>query len=73
MSHKHEFKDGDWATWTEFLGSEYKIADLERSSGKGPFQLQHVGEDYAQPNGIGSLWDIRYFKPASPPETKPAD
>ena len=72
MPHKHEFKDGDWATWTEFPGSDYQMADLEKY-GKGPFQLTHVSQEYARPDGKGPLWDIRYFKRASPPEPKPAD
>lgn len=62
----HVFKDGDWAEWTEFPGSSYKLEDLQEY-GKGPFRLSHVSKESARPDGKGPLWDIRYFKPAAPP------
>jgi|GEM_PF-4021003 len=63
----HAFKDGDWAVWTDFPGSDYKQAELEKNWGKGPFQLTHVGNAHARPSGKGALWDIRYFKFSLPP------
>lgn len=69
MTEKHVFKDGDWADWTEFPGSDYKLVALQEY-GKGPFQLSHVSKTNARPEGRGPLWDIRYFKPAAPPAKK---